>query len=176
MNIIIKLLLINNDLIIPIHQIIYFKIIDIVSNRRGCSFIKKYFEIVNQNNIILLIKSIENNIIHIINDQYGNYIIQIIINMENKNLKIGIINFIIQNICMLSNQKFSSNVVERCLEDNDIKNNIIDSLLIENNFKIILFDIFGNYVIQKAISVSDNQRKDKILSNFSSFNSSITKC
>ena len=161
MNIIIKLLLINNDLIIPIHQIIYFKIIDIVSNRRGCSFIKKYFEIVNQNNIILLIKSIENNIIHIINDQYGNYIIQIIINMENKNLKIGIINFIIQNICMLSNQKFSSNVVERCLEDNDIKNNIIDSLLIENNFKIILFDIFGNYVIQKAISVSDNQRKDK---------------
>ena len=150
MNIIIKLLLINNDLIKPIHQIIYFNII-----------IKKYIEIINNNYLNLLIQSIQNNIIHIINDQYGNYIIQLIILMDNQQIKSGIINFIIQNICMLSNQKFSSNVIERCLEDSYIKNQIIDSLLIQNNFQIILFDIFGNYVIQKAISVSDNQRKEK---------------
>ena len=161
MNIIIKLLLINNDLINPIHQIIYFNIINIITNRRGCSFIKKYIEIINNNYLNLLIQSIQNNIIHIINDQYGNYIIQLIILMDNQQIKSGIINFIIQNICMLSNQKFSSNVIERCLEDSYIKNQIIDSLLIPNNFQIILFDIFGNYVIQKAISVSDNQRKDK---------------
>jgi len=161
MNIIIKLLLINNDLIKPIHQIIYFNIINIITNRRGCSFIKKYIEIINNNYLNLLIQSIQNNIIHIINDQYGNYIIQLIILMDNQQIKSGIINFIIQNICMLSNQKFSSNVIERCLEDSYIKNQIIDSLLIQNNFQIILFDIFGNYVIQKAISVSDNQRKDK---------------
>ena len=161
MNIIIKLLLINNDLIKPIHQIIYFNIINIITNRRGCSFIKKYIEIINNNYLNLLIQSIQNNIIHIINDQYGNYIIQLIILMDNQQIKSGIINFIIQNICMLSNQKFSSNVIERCLEDSYIKNQIIDSLLIQNNFQIILFDIFGNYVIQKAISVSDNQRKEK---------------
>jgi hypothetical protein len=161
MNIIIKLLLINNDLINPIHQIIYFNIINIITNRRGCSFIKKYIEIINNNYLNLLIQSIQNNIIHIINDQYGNYIIQLIILMDNQQIKSGIINFIIQNICMLSNQKFSSNVIERCLEDSYIKNQIIDSLLIQNNFQIILFDIFGNYVIQKAISVSDNQRKEK---------------
>ena len=61
--------------------------------------------------------------------------------MDNQQIKSGIINFIIQNICMLSNQKFSSNVIERCLEDSYIKNQIIDSLLIQNNFQIILFDI-----------------------------------
>ena len=63
------------------------------------------------------------------------------------------------NINFYSKQKFSSNVVEKCLDNDLVKNKIINEIMKEDNFKDLIFDKFGNYVIQKAISsVNDNTR------------------
>ena len=160
-HIIYKLINIENPLIDKIHNAICFQIQEIGTNRKGCTFLKKYFEIMKLDKIELIIKAIEKYLMNIITNQYGNYLIQTIVLFENETLKENIINDIAKNICFYSNQKFSSNVVEKCFDDDYIKNKFIEQMLIEDNFKKMLLDNFGNYVVQKAIISSNEETKDK---------------
>ena len=160
-HIIYKLINIDNPLIENIHFGICNHIQEIAINKRGCSFLKKYFEIMKLNKVENVVKVIEKYLMNIITDQYGNYLIQNIILFDNKNLKENIVDQISENIIFYSNQKFSSNVVEKCFEDKFIKDKVIKQILIEENFKSILLDNFGNYVIQKAILSSDEETQDK---------------
>ena len=160
-HIIYKLINIDNPLIDKIHNSICFQIENIGTNRKGCTFLKKYFETMKLNKVEEIIKAIEKNLMNIITNQYGNYLIQTIVLFENEKLKENIINDIAKNICFYSNQKFSSNVVEKCFDDDFIKNKFIEQMLIEDNFKIMLLDNFGNYVVQKAIISSNEETKEK---------------
>jgi len=154
-----KLLNIKSSLIQDIHKKIYLNIIEIATNKNGCYFLKKYFETTSNINIENVIINIEKTLNIIITDQYGNYIIQSILNFKNNKLKEKILNSIILNLNFYSKQKFSSNVVEICLENDLVKNTIINEIMKEGNFKDLIFDKYGNYVIQKAISsVDDNTR------------------
>ena len=160
-HIIYKLINIDNPIIENIHFGICNHILEIATNKKGCSFLKKYFETMQLNKVENIVKVIEKNLINIITDQFGNYLIQNIILSDNELLKENIVEQISKNIIFYSNQKFSSNVVEKCFEDNFIKDKLIKQILIEENFKSILLDNFGNYVIQKAIISSDEETKDK---------------
>ena len=160
-HIIYKLINIENNIIENIHEALCSQILDIATNRKGCSFLKKYLEIMNENKIKNIIKAIEDNLVSIITDQYGNYCIQSIIVFQNQNIKLNIIDQIAKNICFYSNQKFSSNVVEKCFEDTLTKDIVMKKILIEENFHTILLDNFGNYVVQKAISCSNEETQEK---------------
>ena len=160
-HIIYKLINIEHNLIENVHESLCNQILDIATNKKGCSFLKKYFETMKENQVNKIIKSIEENLVSIITDQYGNYCIQSIVLFQDVKIKENIIEQIAKNICFYSNQKFSSNVVEKCFEDKFIKDKVIKQILIEENFKSILLDNFGNYVIQKAIISSDEKTKDK---------------
>ncbi len=56
----------------------------------------------------------------------------------------------------LGKQKFSSNVIEKCLEHNfsDIKQAMVKEILSASSFYDFLLDQYGNYVIQKSLSVA----------------------
>ncbi len=160
-HIIYKLINVNNPIINKVHEEICNQIQVIGINRKGCSFLKKYFELMKLDKIEKIVKVIESNLMKIITDQYGNYLIQSIVLFDNEKLKENIINQIAENICFYSNQKFSSNVVEKCFEDNLTKDIVMKKILIEENFHTILLDNFGNYVVQKAISCSSEDIQDK---------------
>ena len=160
-HIIYKLINIDNPLIDNIHNSICNQINEIGTNRKGCTFLKKYLEIMKLDKVEKIIKAIEKYLMNIITNQYGNYLIQNIVLLDNEKLKENIINDIAKNICFYSNQKFSSNVVEKCFDDDFIKNKFIEQMLIEDNFKKMLLDNFGNYVVQKAIISSNEEDKDK---------------
>ena len=157
-----KLLNIKSSLIQDIHKKIYLNIIEIATNKNGCYFLKKYFETTSNINIENVIINIEKTLNIIITDQYGNYIIQSILNFKNNKLKEKILNSIILNLNFYSKQKFSSNVVEICLENDLVKNTIINEIMKEGNFKDLIFDKYGNYVIQKAISSVDENTRIKM--------------
>ena len=147
-------------------QIVYDKIFDniqlIAVTRDGSNFIKKLIEFLDEDNMTSLIKAINDNLAIIITNQHGNYIIQNILMKENLYLKFGIIETIIKNIVSFSNQKFSSNVVEKCFEVLEMKDKVFDELIKSNNFEQILLNEYGNYVIQKALMKSD-QNKQQIM-------------
>ena len=144
-------------------QLIYNKIFEniklIAVTRDGSNFIKKLLDFLDEKNLTLLINSINDNLAVIITNQYGNYIIQNIIMKDNLNLKYNIIETIIKNIVSFSNQKFSSNVVEKCFEVYEMKDKVIDEILKNNNFEQILLNEYGNYVIQKALIKSDQNKQ-----------------
>lgn len=55
---------------------------------------------------------------------------------------------------MLGKQKFSSNVIEKIFEHSDdvTKDILVEKLSDPSIIKSLLFDMYGNYVIQKAMS------------------------
>ena len=144
-------------------QLIYDKIFEnielIAVTRDGSNFIKKLIEFLDVNNMIKLINVIDKNLSVIITNQCGNYIIQNIILKDNFRLKYSIIETIIKNIVSFSNQKFSSNVVEKCLDVEEMKNKVIDEIIKTNNFELILLNEYGNYVVQKALNKSDQNKQ-----------------
>jgi len=144
-------------------QMIYNKIFENVKlisvTRDGSNFIKKLLDFLDEENMVLLINSINENLHDIITNQFGNYIIQNIIKKENLVLKFQVIETIILNIVNFSNQKFSSNVVEKCFEVEEMKDKVIDEIIKGNNFEHILLNEYGNYVIQKALFKSDQNRQ-----------------
>ena len=48
---------------------------DIAITRKGASFLKKYFDFKDENNVFIIKKWIIKNLYEIINDQYGNYLL-----------------------------------------------------------------------------------------------------
>ena len=167
-HIIYKLLLLKSKHIRIIEEHICTNIKKIYVTREGSNLLKKYFDIINKecnNNknydkIIYFINTINNNLLPIISDQFGNYIVRHIILNLNHSINNILIQNIIKNLIYYSNQKYSSNVVEKCLDNNYIKEYIINELTKQYIFNSIFLNEYGNYVIQKALSLADENKKE----------------
>ena len=162
-HIIYKLVITKNKYVKIIENIICLQVKDIAMTRKGCNFLKKYFDFANEKDLINIKKNILKNLNEIITDQYGNYVIQSILTKEGNPLEEDFINEICKNIIFYSNNKFSSNAVEKCFENTKMKNIVLNQFLKPEIFEIIIMDEFGNYVIQKAIAKADNRRKKIML-------------
>jgi hypothetical protein len=102
----------------------------------------------------------------LINNKYGNYSVQAIINTlkEEKKLIEQIYKYISSNIVELSKQKYSSNVLDAfIMKKDEFSKMIIDDIIKNNQVKDIIKDQYGNYVIQKAMSISDSDTLNKIV-------------
>ena len=105
------------------------------------------------------------NIERLINDKYGNYSVQAIINnLENeKSLIEPIYLYISDNIANLSKQKCSSNVIDTfIMKNNDYSKRLVDDMIKNNIIEDIIKDQYGNYVVQKALFISDKDTINKI--------------
>ena len=61
------------------------------------------------------------------------------------------------NLLRLGKEKFSSNVIEKCLEYNEpaVRDMMVKKILTADTYYDYLVDQYGNYVIQKALSVAE---------------------
>ena len=165
-HIILKLINLNNTFV---NQIILKEISDnilpISMHKHGCCVLQKCFEKINNEERKPLINNLLKNCKELISDKCGNYIIQFIISFNDENIMETINNILITDIENFSKQKFSSNVVEKILEKapDNICKILINSLKEENIILSILFDKFGNYVLQKSLQRADKETQQSIL-------------
>ena len=162
-HIIYKLILTKNKNIKIIEDIICMQVKDIALTRKGCSFLKKYFEFEEEKDLVKIKQYILHNLKDIITDQYGNYVIQSILTKESSPIVKDFIYEINKNIVYYSNNKFSSNAVEKCFENENFKNIVLDQFIQKDIFEKIISDKFGNYVVQKAIAKADINRRNFML-------------
>jgi hypothetical protein len=162
-HIIYKLILTKNKGVKIIENIICMHAKDIAVTRKGCSFLKRYFEFAEENDLIKIKQSILQNLKEIITDQYGNYVIQSILTKKESPIVKDFIIEINKNLIFYSNNKFSSNALEKCFENESMKNIVLDTLLNKDIFEKIILDKFGNYVVQKAIAKADDNRRNYML-------------
>ena len=100
----------------------------------------------------------------LINDKYGNYTIQTIFKLYNDKINDKIYDYIEKNILKLSKEKFSSNVIDKCIiKDYKKSNKLIESIIQKNIIKDIIVDQYGNYVVQKALNISEKNICVKII-------------
>ena len=172
-HIIYKLILLKSKSKFLVEENILKNIKSIYISREGSNLLKKFFDIINKdcNNtndyqkMIIFINIINNNLQLIITDQFGNYLIRHIIQNLNNFINEILYKNIITNLIYFSNQKYSSNVIENCLDNKNWGKLIIDKICEQKVFNCIFLNEYGNYVIQKVLSLADEKQKN-ILFNY----------
>ena len=131
-------------------------------NNNGICIIKKILTFTNKVNLHNKIrKIILDNAFELIQHPYGNFVIQVVVEYwhDYKN----IIFLFKNNFFSLSMEKYASNVIERFIEkDEQILNDYIDEICSKKIYEVMKSN-YGNYVIQKAIKLSKNINKNKLL-------------
>ena len=149
----------NKDKLTPLYIEMNENIIEISKIKQGCCVFPKVLNNIREDDLGNLIKNIINNLEILINDEYGNFIIQRVVKLNRENFNIKIFDFIKNKIVKLSSQKYSSNVIEACiLESCNIKDKVIDKLIEKNNVSTLICDQYGNYIIQKSLSLIEGKQ------------------
>jgi len=118
---------------------------------------KKCIEGASPKQRAILINNIIKNTCNFILDQYANYVVQYIVTLGDQEVNKKFAKEIINNdINYLSKQRFSSNVIEKCFDSSnrEVCNMIIEHLVDPEIIQSLLFDMYGNYVLQKAVNLS----------------------
>ena len=133
--------------------------------QQGATLLQTAFDFSTQEQQEKLCNVIIEKIGDLINDKYGNYTIQTIFKLYNDEINDKIYDYIDKNILKLSKEKFSSNVIDKCIiKDYKKSNKLIESIIHKNIIKDIIVDQYGNYVVQKALNISDKDICIKIMS------------
>jgi hypothetical protein len=149
-----------------IYEILYENFLIVSKDKYGCCMMQKCIECGSpeqQQKLIAL--SLRFSPILII-DQYGNYVLQYIIKTRNQEFISAIVNLLLSNIQQFCRQKFSSNIIEKCLENGyaELQTILINAITQnENLISELLVDLYGNYIIQKLLLMTNGQIYYKIL-------------
>ena len=137
--------------------------LNLANNANGICLVKKILTFTQKKNLHEKIKKIvKENAFNLILHPYGNFVIQIIVEYWDDYLEI--INLYKNNFFNLSLEKFASNVIERFIEkDENILKEFIDEIINSNRIYEVMKSNFGNYVIQKALKLSKNENKKKLV-------------
>ena len=145
----------------PNNQLIYSFIIKniyyIATHKHSCCTLQKCLEEGNnlqRQEILMSLAYISNQLFA---DQFGNYAIQFALSLKNEVANQIIVTQYLNNFQQNISNKISSNVYEKILEfcDFQTKQNIIKSLCNFETVKSLLYDSYGNYVLQKTILASN---------------------
>ena len=145
----------------PNNQIIYKFIVDnvyyIATHKHSCCTLQKCLEEGNsyqRKEILISLANISNELFA---DQYGNYAIQFALSLRDEEANKIIISQYLGGFQKNISNKISSNVYEKVLEycDFNTKQYIIKSLCNFETVKNLLYDTYGNYVLQKTLLASN---------------------
>ena len=144
----------------PNNQIIYKFIVDniyyITTHKHSCCTLQKCLDEGNskqRKEILMSLAYISNQLFA---DQYGNYAIQFALSLKDEDANKIIISQYLGGFQKNISNKISSNVYEKVLEycDFNTKQYIIKSLCNFETVKNLLYDTYGNYVLQKTMLAS----------------------
>ena len=149
-----------------IYKYILKNFITISKNKFGCCTIQKCLQISPKHIREQILKLFFDNIFTLLSEQYGTYVFQYIIERETMDLKIKTIKEILPELLNICKTKYSSNAIEKCLEFNckEIHKILLGKIIEkEENIIELITNPFGNYIIQKALCVCDEQSYEFLL-------------
>ncbi|KAJ6328020.1 hypothetical protein OIU77_009829 [Salix suchowensis] len=134
----------------------------IATNKSGCCVLQRCVEYSEGEARDRLLDEIIANALLLAEDHYGNYVVQHILKLKLPEITEKLLAQFEGSYMALSCNKYGSNVVESCLltTRKEQSTQIIMELLRNPHSSMLLVDPFGNFVIQKALSVSQCHRHD----------------
>ena len=153
----------------PNNQMIYSFIVqniyNIATHKHSCCTLQKCIEEGNniqKQEILMALAYISNQLF---NDQFGNYAVQFALSFKNETANKIIISQYLNDFQKNISNRISSNVYEKVLEfcDFQTRQNIIQSLCNFQTVKSLLYNPYGNYVLQKTIIAANEPYYSKYL-------------
>mmetsp|Transcript_22937 Transcript_22937/g.22665 ORF Transcript_22937/g.22665 Transcript_22937/m.22665 type:complete len:329 (+) Transcript_22937:148-1134(+) len=95
-------------------------------------------------------------------DPYGNYALQHMIDQWQEECSFQIISCIKGKVVQLCIQKYSSNVMEKCIKEERMREEIINELIAEDKLPVLLSCPYGCYVLRTAALESDQKQRERL--------------
>ncbi|KAL7525555.1 hypothetical protein ACHAXR_004303 [Thalassiosira sp. AJA248-18] len=129
---------------------------DVARHRHGCCVIQRCLDSRHSAARTHLVSRIVEKSLELMQDAYGNYVVQYVLDVCGDDEVHAICESVIGKVCLLAIQKFSSNVMEKCLErcTDRVREEYLNELNDSDRIRELMMDPFGNYVVQRALSVS----------------------
>ena len=143
-----------------IYEELYQNFMNVVITKYGCCVIQKCILNGTKEQKDKLIYLVLQNTFHLIRNQFGNYVYQCVLFLRNERVNLKIIEIIYEKIIPLCKEKYSSNVIEKIFEINNpnVVNQLIDYMTqSENKVMELLTNKYGNYIIQKILSICQDK-------------------
>ncbi len=159
-----------------IYEELYQNFMNVVITKYGCCVIQKCILNGTKEQKDKLIYLVLQNTFHLIRNQFGNYVYQCVLFLRNERVNLKIIEIIYEKIIPLCKEKYSSNVIEKIFEINNpnVVNQLIDYITqSENKVMELLTNKYGNYIIQKILSICQDKNLFYRILNFIAKNISI---
>lgn len=129
---------------------------DVARHRHGCCVIQRCLDSATSPARSNLVRRIVEKALDLMQDAYGNYVVQYVLDVCGEEEAAAVCETVIGKVSLLAIQKFSSNVMEKCLErSNDwVQELYLRELSVVGKIRELMTDPFGNYVVQRALSVA----------------------
>ncbi|XP_042012641.1 pumilio homolog 5-like isoform X1 [Salvia splendens] len=145
--------------------------VDIATHQHGCCVLQRCISHSTGEHQENLVAEISANGLLLAEDAFGNYVIQFILELKIPSATSKLTSQFEGNYVHLSSQKFSSHVVEKCLLvcNEETRTNIIHELLSAPYFDQLLQDPHANYVVQRALRVSEGHLHNSLVDAIESY-------
>eukprot|EP00371_Babesia_bovis_P001206 XP_001609853.1 pumilio-family RNA binding repeat containing protein [Babesia bovis T2Bo] len=150
-----------------IHQAILKKSLMFATHRHGCCVIQRCIDAANTRQRDELVETLIEHTLELIQDPFGNYVVQYILKLKNMDVNARIVKAVAPKATLYAKHKFSSNVIEKCLilTHTRIRNILVEKFVKApyDTLKDLMLHPFGNYVIQRVLSVAQRSDLDELL-------------
>ena len=138
---------------------------DVARHRHGCCVIQRCLDSRHSAARSHLVDRIVEKSLELMQDAYGNYVVQYVLDVCGDDEVHAICESVVGKVCVLAVQKFSSNVMEKCLErcTDRVREDYLNELNDSDRLRELMMDPFGNYVVQRALSVSTHAQAIRLV-------------
>ena len=138
---------------------------DVARHRHGCCVIQRCLDSpVSEARSHLVYRIVEKSL-ELMQDAYGNYVVQYVLDVCSDEDVHAVCESVVGKVSLLAIQKFSSNVMEKCLErcTDSVKEMYMQELSDPERIRELMMDPFGNYVVQRALSVATHSQAVRLV-------------
>lgn len=138
---------------------------DVARHRHGCCVIQRCLDSPPSEARSHLVRRIVEKSLELMQDAYGNYVVQYVLDVCGDEDVHAVCESVTGKVCLLAIQKFSSNVMEKCLErcTDRVKEMYLQELSDPERIRELMMDPFGNYVVQRALSVATHTQAIRLV-------------
>ena len=138
---------------------------DVARHRHGCCVIQRCLDSPPSDARSNLVRRIVEKSLELMQDAYGNYVVQYVLDVCSDEDVQAVCESVVGKVNLLAIQKFSSNVMEKCLErcSERVKEKYMDEMSDPERVRELMMDPFGNYVVQRALSVATHSQAIRLV-------------
>mmetsp|Transcript_59544 Transcript_59544/g.70956 ORF Transcript_59544/g.70956 Transcript_59544/m.70956 type:complete len:1038 (+) Transcript_59544:183-3296(+) len=138
---------------------------DVARHRHGCCVIQRCLDSPSSLARSNLVRRIVEKALDLMQDAYGNYVVQYVLDVCGDEEAAAVCESVIGKVGLLAIQKFSSNVMEKCLERSSdwVQDDYLRELSMPDKIRELMTDPFGNYVVQRALSVATHAQAVRLV-------------